>query len=479
MFTCTPYNSKKMYEDLNEPDFNKNIHHLNNIITLRNIFAKENLMPNLMKKNYSRREFVRQNTIVALGAAALPYGFNIQNTNSSKIERIDNEIILHGRKNNIAWFEPAIGVIPGTKRKLPQVFVRATYLTGNDIGPQFFLKTDDLGKTWSNPVLCQNWVKVPMENDVFEEPWFGLFYHKQTEKFIAIGHTHFVQDAGQSTSFKNERHYTSPELKGSIVYSLWNHERSDFGPWERMILPQDLNLGIYYNGQFHEQDDGSILIPGYYISSQPAAGNQRPVRGVTILKCSFTGTDLRFIEHGSIHTIEEARGLAEPSLVCSEGKYYMTVRHDLRAYVTSGKDGLHYDELKTWRFDDGTDLGNYNTQQKWLKHNDTLYLVYNRKSELNNGVFRSRAPLFMAEVDTERLMVRKNTERIVFPEKGARMGNFNIAGITDNESWVITGEWLQGQFPNSKKGDRFWIDSNSINYIRYIGDLLLARVHWK
>src|SRR5690606_36346762 len=127
----------------------------------------------------------------------------------------------------------------------------------------------------------------------------------------------------------------------------------------------------------------------------------------------------------------------------------------------------------------GEDLGNYNTQQKWLKHDDTLYLVYNRKSELNNGVFRSRAPLFMAEVDTDRLRVRRNTERIVFPEKGARMGNFNIASPTQDQSWIITGEWLQGKFDHSEKGDRFWVDSSSINYIQYIGDLLLARFYWK
>ena len=30
----------------------------------------------------------------------------------SKIDRIDNEIILHGRRNNQAWFAPTIGIIP-------------------------------------------------------------------------------------------------------------------------------------------------------------------------------------------------------------------------------------------------------------------------------------------------------------------------------------------------------------------------------
>ena len=439
-----------------------------------------------MKKKYSRREFVKQNSMIGLGAAmsfsltsSISGRFSGGVGNPSQIERIENEIILHGRKNNQSWFEPAVGVIPGNERELPQVFVRATLLTGNDVGPQFYLKTDDLGDTWSNPVLCQNWFKIPLNDHVFEEPWFGFFHHSLTNKFMAIGNTHFVQDAGNKNDGyqKGEAHYSSSALKGSIVYSLWDPVKSDFEPWARMKLPENLNLSIYYNGQSHEKKDGTILIPGYYLGPLKEEDDSTYSR-VVVLRCKFNGSDLQYIEHGSIHSVEEARGLAEPSMVYFRGKYFMTVRHDLRAYVTSSEDGLHYSELKAWCFDDGEELGNYNTQQKWLRHNETLYLVYNRKSELNNGVFRSRAPLFMAEVDTDRLMILRKTERIVFPEKGARMGNFNVANVSDTESWVITGEWLQGKFSHSKSGDKFWVDWDRVNYIKYIGDLLLAGVYW-
>lgn len=438
-----------------------------------------------MKNNYSRRKFLKQSSAIVLSSTLLPVfpaslseKVNQNTVNHSRIERIVSEIILQGRRNNQAWFEPAVGVIPGNKNKPSQIFVRTTLLTGNDIGPQLYLRTDDLGKTWSNPVLCQSWFKVPLEDDVFEEPWFNFFHHTATNTFIAIGQTHFVQDERRVIGQKNERHYRSPELNGSIVYSLWNPVKEDFEPWERMKLPEDLNLGIYYNGQFHEKDDGTILIPGYY-RGPLKEGEDNAYSRVTVLRCKFNGSELQYLEHGSTHSVEEARGLAEPSLIYFRNKYFMTVRHDHRGYVTSSDDGLNYKELKTWLFDDGKELGNYNTQQKWLKHNDTLYLVYNRKSELNNGVFRSRAPLFMAEVDVDKLRVKRNTERIVFPEKGARMGNFNIANVAKNESWVITGEWLQGMFPQSKKGDRFWVESSNINYIQYIGDLLLARIYLK
>ena len=441
-----------------------------------------------MKRKLSRREFVIDNSKIGLGAM-IPIAFperaktnpSIDTDISSQIENINNEIILEGRKNNQAWFEPAIGIIPGDANTNPKVFVRTTLLTGDDIGPQLYLKTEDLGRSWSNPVLCQNWFKVPLEDDVFEEPWFGFFYHIQSKTFLALGATHFVQDEGKYNGgiHKQEKHYKAPGLNRGIVYSLWDPVRSDFTPWKRLKLPEGLFLGIYQNGQFHENKDGSMLIPGYYYGSNDDAGGQKPYSRVTVLKCSFNGNDLQFIEHGSIHSIEEGRGLHEPSVVYFRGKYYLTIRHDLRGYITSSDDGLHYNDLKVWHFDDGEELGNYNTQQKWLKQGDSLFLIYNRKSDLNNGVFRSRAPLFIAEVDVEKLVVKKNTERIVFPEKGARMGNFNVVNVQDKESWVVTGEWLQGKFDHSKEGQRFWVGWENVNYLQYIGDLLLARINFK
>jgi dihydrodipicolinate synthase/N-acetylneuraminate lyase len=45
MFTCTPYNSKMMYENLENGDGVKISEHLNNILTLRNIMLKEDIFP--------------------------------------------------------------------------------------------------------------------------------------------------------------------------------------------------------------------------------------------------------------------------------------------------------------------------------------------------------------------------------------------------------------------------------------------------
>jgi len=44
MFTCTPYNSKMMYEDIENINVKKIAGHLNNILALRNLFVKEDVL---------------------------------------------------------------------------------------------------------------------------------------------------------------------------------------------------------------------------------------------------------------------------------------------------------------------------------------------------------------------------------------------------------------------------------------------------
>ncbi len=398
------------------------------------------------------------------------------------IAGIENEIVLHGRRNNQAWFAPTVGVIPsGNAGKHPEIVLSVTQLTGNDIGPCHFLLTSDLGRTWTPPMESQNLFKIPMADDVFESfggagGGLGLFYHRHSGTLLGIGLTIFLRDRGGETGFKSEQYITAPNLKRVMAYAVWNARQKDFQPWTKVAFPAQLSgVNIWPQGcnQIHECDDGTILIPAICDEL-----DNRRYSKVTVMRCGFDGSELQYIEHGSMHGFEEDRGLHEPSMICFQGRFFMTIRHKLRSYVTTSKDGLHFKDLETWKFDDGRDLGNYNTQQHWLKHHDRLYLIYNRKSELNNGVFRSRAPLFMAEVDPDQLRVRRGTERIVFPEKGARMGNFCVTDVAANESWIAVGEWLEGRFQHSVQGKRFYVETKTINYIQYIGNLLLARIHW-
>ena len=61
---------------------------------------------------------------------------------------------------------------------------------------------------------------------------------------------------------------------------------------------------------------------------------------------------------------------------------------------------------------------------------------------------RHRAPLFMAQVDTEQLRVIRDTEQVIIPERGARLGNFGVTRISERESWVVAAEWMQTTLPD-------------------------------
>jgi hypothetical protein len=188
--------------------------------------------------------------------------------------------------------------------------------------------------------------------------------------------------------------------------------------------------------------NGVILLPVYYKDPKQAQYS------VTVCLCRFDGKDLTFVKHGTEMTVPVQRGFAEPSLTGFGDRYFLTLRNDEKGYVTSSADGLSFDEPKPWAFDDGSELGNYNTQQHWVAHSDGLFLVYTRKGAKNDHVFRHRAPLFIAQVDPQTLRVIRETEQILVPERGARLGNFGVVHVSPNETWVVVTEWMQTWGPN-------------------------------
>jgi hypothetical protein len=183
--------------------------------------------------------------------------------------------------------------------------------------------------------------------------------------------------------------------------------------------------------------NGDLLLPIYFKNKEQAQYR------TTVLRSTFDGAKLSYVEHGSEMTVPIGRGLYEPSLTHFQGRYYLTLRNDSAGYVAVSADGLNFEPPQKWLWDDGTELGNYNTQQHWVTHSDALYLVYTRRGANNDHVFRHRAPLFMAQVDPERLRVLRATERILVPERGARLGNFAVTEVSDRETWVTVAEWMQ------------------------------------
>ena len=104
----------------------------------------------------------------------------------------------------------------------------------------------------------------------------------------------------------------------------------------------------------------------------------------------------------------------------------MTIRNDVKGYVTFSDDGLRYQPIKPWTFDDGSELGSYNTQQHWLAHSDGLFLSYTRRGAKNDHIPRNRAPIFLAQVDPEKPCVIRKSEKPIIPQRGAMLGNFYV-----------------------------------------------------
>jgi len=401
---------------------------------------------------------------------------------------VEVETIFHGRRRNECWFEPTAAWVPAGKNgPVPCAIVCASQLTGNDIGPHPYTWSRDCGQHWRNPAQSQALQVNPQGEDVFEKPWLSPFYHQASDTLLMIGRTCFTQDALPIPGLKGETHALwAPRAKKltltpDLVYSQWMPERDDFAPWER-IAWQPLFAGegiqrIFTSDvcQKVELADGSILCP-------VTVGGEDSKGRAAVLRLTWDGRALHAVDRGGVLTCDEVRGFHEPSLVKCGERYLLTLRNDVRGYVAESADGLNFSTPQPWTFDDGQELGSYNTQQHWLLRDEALFLVYTRRSELSNGVVRDRAPLFMAEVDPERVCVIRDTERVIIPEDGARMGNFCTLNIDSEEAWVITGEWLQQLIEGHQAGMPFYADcargDSPYNRIQYIGDLLLAQIRF-
>ena len=224
-----------------------------------------------------------------------------------------------------------------------------------------------------------------------------------------------------------------------IAYAVYDSREKKWADWQTVKLPDGPQFQSAGSGSVQRVDlvGGDVLVPVYF--KEP----KQTQYSVTVCRCRFDGRTLDYVEHGNALTIPEKRGLYEPSLTKFRGRYYLTMRNDDHGYVSVSDDGLHFEPQRRWTFDDGSDLGNYNTQQHWVTHSDALFLVYTRRGANNDHVFRHRAPLFIARVDPDRLQVIRQTEQILVPERGARLGNFGVVDVSPDETWVTVTEWMQ------------------------------------
>lgn len=354
------------------------------------------------------------------------------------------------------WFHPRVAAIPGQgKDGQPAVVMTIQkHLTADDhYSGMWFLRTDDLGEKWSGPTEIPELAWRQGENgETISVCDVTPGWHPQSKKLIAIGTKLRYSAAGAQLT----------ELPRSLecAYATYAPELGAWARWKELALPDtDTKFFLVAPGcvQWLVEDDGTLLLPMYF------KGPTGDDWSVTVLHCAFDGETMTYLEHGTELSMTGGRGLCEPSLALYKGTYYMTLRNDAGAYVTTSDDGLQFGEPRLWTFDDGADLGSYNTQAHWLSNADGLFLSYTRRGANNDHIARNRAPIFVAQVDPEKLCVIRATEKALLPERGVMLGNFGAAAITPAESWVTDAEFAFGTQPHPRGAD---------------GTVWLGRVKW-
>lgn len=349
---------------------------------------------------------------------------------------INLKAVISGYDRETCWVQARAGAIPGNPGSVVMTMQKLS-LSCSDV---FFaineMRSDDGGATWSGPYEHSETLGRRKEKaDVEAVPCdFTPKWHTKSGKLLGTGHV---------ARYSGNELMAEPRSRDA-VYSVYDQNNRTWSTWNTVKMPED---DIFFNcgagsAQRWDCDDGTILLPIYTKAKDSYRYKSAVVR------CAFDGEILSYIEHGDFLECPDERGLYEPSIIYFQGRYFLTMRNDLCGYVATSRDGLHWSKPKRWDFDNGIELGNYNTQQHWVIGGDKLYLTYTRRCVWNNHVFRHRAPIFMAEVNLDELTIKRNTERIIISERGARLGNFQPVQINDKETWIVAAEWMQ----NDNKG---------------------------
>ena len=382
-------------------------------------------------------------------------GFAVTVTAVDTVPFVMERTVAHrGFDGNMCWVHARAGAIPAghTGSDSPNPLVVMTMqpllLSGSDV---FYAlnetRSNDLGQSWTTPSPHDSFARQTFTNDRNRLPTgasiapdllqagdqttvcdFTPKWHAASQRLLGIGQTVWYRD-----------NRVLEHRPRGIAYAVYDVGQKRWEDWRTIELPELRQFQSAGSGSAQRVDlvGGDVLIPFYF--KDPVAKQY----SVAICRCRFDGRTLDYIDHGNELTVPIKRGLYEPSLTKFRDRYYLTMRNDDHGYVSTSDDGLNYSDPQRWTFDDGSDLGNYNTQQHWVTHQDGLFLVYTRRGADNDHVFRHRAPLFIAQVDPDKLNVIRQSEQILVSQRGARLGNFGVVDVSPDETWITASEWMQ------------------------------------
>ncbi|MCQ2387180.1 MAG: hypothetical protein MJ066_01880 [Clostridia bacterium] len=297
---------------------------------------------------------------------------------------------------------------------------------------EYVVKSTDGGKTFSSPNYQKN-CKLQKKGNLLYAYSTNIFYNKKYKKFFGIGNTatYFKDRPAPCNCYEDGK-----DILEKILYYDFNEKNCQFVNKKEIESPLKCNRAIHV-GRIEEYANGDMLIPFYCDITD------KKTQCITA-RYRFVNGELRLVKAGSPISMEKlARGVCEPTIAKLNKKFYMTLRSDEQGMFAVSEDGFNFSKPKPWVYDDKSILENYNTQTHWLVNKNGLFLAYTRKGANNDHVFRHRAPIFIARFNEDKQCLIKSTERILVPELGARLGNFDTFEPNNKESWLITAEWMQ------------------------------------
>ncbi len=347
--------------------------------------------------------------------------------------KIAPDVVIEEFDGEACWFHPRGGIIPSDTPGAPPTVVITMQKWFVNVSDYFsglsMIESADFGTTWSEVVTPDTLAWREEEgNTTVGVCDFTPGWHPQTKRLLGMGHTVRYQDG---KLMKDPR----PRETAFSVFDAGTKQWSAWRIIEMPDLPEFFNSGNGC-GQWLIDDNGDLLVPIYF------KAKDEDTYATTIMRCGFDGSTITYKSHSDPIRHDSPRGVYEPSLTRYQNRYYVTMRNDDRAYVSSAGPDLQFTPKQPWCFEDGEEIGSYNTQAHWVTHSDALFLVYTRKGANNDHIIRHRAPLFMSQVDTEKMCLIRSTEQIVVPERGAMLGNFGVVTVSPNETWITVGEGL-------------------------------------
>lgn len=342
------------------------------------------------------------------------------------------------------------------------IYERLLFVGSDVINGIYQTESMDGGETFSEPERVKAFEGYT-ENGLRYAYSVGMRYNKAHNMWYSMGFR---------TAFQGSEHYLDENGKPlhQLVFRKYDPDAHSFGETVEIGTPDGYDMVC--PGSPCELPSGDFLNPFYgYRKGEDRmvcfVAKYRMTEGGPVLDRVGPALDDDGFDYSPYDFSPEkdlfgirGRGIYEPMIIENNGRYYMTIRNDQVGLFAVSDDGFTYTDLKPWVWDDGSVLQNYNTQQHWVKLGNTLFLTYTRITPHNHHVFRNRAPIFMAQFDEEKQCLLRDSEVILVPELGARLGNYNTIQADDKTAMLVVCEWMQG--PKGPRGCASYGSNNAL-----------------